>query len=75
MFYLTMFMLSLIFFNTISGVVVSVVCSSVVDPGFLHRFCQIKNHKMGICYFSANGAVLRRKIKDWLARNQDNMSE
>jgi hypothetical protein len=27
------------------------------------------------CCFSAKQAALRRKSKDWLARNQDNMSE
>ena len=29
----------------------------------------------GICCFSAKHAALRRKSKDWLARNQDNMYE
>jgi hypothetical protein len=28
-----------------------------------------------ICCFSAKHAVLKRKSKDWLARNQDNVSE
>ena len=31
--------------------------------------------KTGICCFSAKHAALRRKSKDWLARNQDNVSE
>jgi hypothetical protein len=28
-----------------------------------------------MCCFSAKHAALRRKSKDWLARNQDNVSE
>ena len=36
---------------------------------------QTKNYKIGICCFSAKHAALRRKRKDWLARNQDNVSE
>jgi hypothetical protein len=33
------------------------------------------NYKIGICCFSAKHAALRRKNKDWLARNQDNVFE
>ena len=33
------------------------------------------NYKIGICCFSANHTALRRKSKDWFARNQDNVSE
>jgi hypothetical protein len=36
---------------------------------------QTKDYKIGICCFSAKHAALRRKSKDWLARNQDNVSE
>ena len=36
---------------------------------------QTKDYKMGICCFSAKHAALRRKSKDWLARNQNNVSE
>ena len=36
---------------------------------------QTKNYKIGICCFSARHAALRRNSKDWLARNQDNVSE
>ncbi len=37
----------------------------------------IKNeqYKIGICCFSVNQTALRRKSKDWLAWNQDNVSE
>jgi hypothetical protein len=33
-----------------------------------------KDTEIGVCWFSAKHAVLR-KSKDWLARNQDNVSE
>ena len=36
---------------------------------------QTKDYKIGICCFSAKHATLRRKSKDWLARNQNNVSE
>ena len=39
------------------------------------RSGQIKDYKIGICSFSTKHAALRRKSKDWLARNQDNVSE
>ena len=49
--------------------------SSAVDCGFKPRSGQTKDYKIGICCFYAMHAALRRKSKDWLARNQDNMSE
>jgi hypothetical protein len=54
---------------------VSVLPSSVVDHVFEHGLCQIKDYEIGICCFSAKQAALIRKSKDWLARNQDNVSE
>jgi hypothetical protein len=54
---------------------VSVLASSVVDIGFKPRSCQTKDYKIGICCLSAKHAALRRKNKDWLACNQDNVSE
>ena len=54
---------------------VSVLASSVVDRGFEPRSGQTKDYKIGICCFSAKHAALRRKSKDWLARNQENVSE
>jgi len=36
---------------------------------------QTKDYKIGICCFSAKHEALRRKSKDWLAQNQDNVSE
>ena len=43
---------------------VSVLASSAVDRGFEPRLGQITKH-----------TALRGKSKNWLARNQDNMSE
>jgi hypothetical protein len=54
---------------------VSMLASSAVDRGFDPQLGQIKDYKIGICCFSAKHAALRRKNKDWLARNQDNVSE
>ena len=54
---------------------VSFLASSTVDRGFETRSCQTKDYKIGICCFSANHAVLISKSKDWLARNQKNVSE
>jgi hypothetical protein len=48
---------------------VSVLASSTVDRGFEPRSGQTKHCKLGICCFSAKHAVLRRKSKDWLARD------
>jgi hypothetical protein len=46
----------------------------VVDRGFAPQSGNSKDYTIGICCFSAKHAVaLRRKSKDWLARNQDNM--
>jgi hypothetical protein len=39
------------------------------------RSGQTKDDEIGMCCSSAKHAVLRRKSKDWLARNQDNASE
>jgi hypothetical protein len=49
--------------NCIGDVMVSVLDSSAVD------------YKIGICCFSAKQAALERKNTNWLARNQDNVSE
>jgi hypothetical protein len=56
---------------------VSVLVSSAVDRGLEVRSGQIKDYKIGICCFSTKYvyAALRRTNKDWLARNQDNVSE
>jgi hypothetical protein len=55
--------------------VVSVLTLSAVDDGFEPRSGQTKDYKIGICFFSAKHTALRRKSKDWLAQNQNNVSE
>jgi hypothetical protein len=52
---------------------VSVLTSSAVDRGFELRSDQTKDYEIGMCCFSTKHATLRRKSKDWLARNQDNV--
>ena len=54
---------------------VSVLASSAIDCGYGLRSCQAKDYKIGICCFFAKNAALRRKSKDWLARNRNNVSE
>jgi hypothetical protein len=54
---------------------VSVLASSVVDCRFEPRSGQTKDYNIGICCFSAKYAALSSKRKDWLARNQNNVSE
>ena len=56
---------------------VSALVSSVVDRGFESLRGQTIDYKIGICCFSAEYTVLRRKGKDWLefAGNQDDVFE
>ena len=56
---------------------VSLLALSVADRGFEPRLNHTKDYKIGtcICCFSAKHAALRRKSKDWLARNQPNVSK
>jgi hypothetical protein len=54
---------------------VSVFASRVIDRGFEPRSGQTRDNKIGICCFSAKHAELRSKSKDWLAQNQNNVSE
>ena len=60
---------------SIGGVMVSVLALSAVDRGFEPWSGQTKDYKIGICCYPAKHAALRRKSKDWLAQNQDNVSE
>jgi hypothetical protein len=48
---------------------------SVHNPSYEPRSGQTKDCKIGICYFFGKHASFRRKSKDWLARNQDNVSK
>ena len=61
--------------NRIGGVMVSVLASSTVDHGFEPQSGQTRDYKIDICCFSAKHAAIRKKSKDWLAQNQDNVSE
>jgi hypothetical protein len=58
--------------NRIGGVMVSVLVSNVVDHGF--ESGRVKP-KISTGCFSAKHTSLKRKRKDWLARNQDNVSK
>ena len=55
--------------------VISVLASSAEDRGFKPCSGQTKDYEIGICCFSSKQAVLKRKSKDWLGRNQNNVSE
>ena len=59
----------------IGGGMASVLASNAVDRGFGPRLGKINDHKIGICSFFAKHASLRREKKDWLASNQNNVSE
>jgi hypothetical protein len=45
------------------------------NHGFEPRSGQTKDYKISMCCFSGKHTVLKRKSKDWLARNQDNVPE
>ena len=51
----------------------SVLASSAVDREFEPRSGLTKVYIIAVCCFSAKHAALRRKSKDWLARNQNNV--
>ena len=61
--------------HRIGGVMVGMPASSAIDRGFELWSGQTKDYIIGIYCFSAKRTSLRRKSKDWLARNQDNVSE
>jgi hypothetical protein len=54
---------------------VNVLASSAVDCVFEPCSGPTKDKKISMCCFSDKHAALRRKSKDWLARNQHNVSE
>ena len=70
-----LYFLSFHLWNRNGDVMFGVHASSAVDRGFESRSGQTKDYKIGICCFSAKHAALRRKSKDWLAQNQNNVSE
>ena len=53
---------------------VSVLALSAVDRGLGPRSGHTKDYTVVICCFSAKHTALRSKSKDWLARNQNNVS-
>jgi hypothetical protein len=61
--------------NDLGGVMISVLDLGAVDYGFEPRSRQVKDYKISMCCFSAKHPTLRRKSKDWLARDQNNVSE
>ena len=54
---------------------VSMLALSAVDRGFKPQLGQTKDYKIGICFFSTKHAALKRKSKDWLIQNQNNVYE
>jgi len=64
---------------TLAGRIVDVMvvplASGPVHRGFGPMSGQSKDYKTGICLFFAKHTALRGKCKEWLARNQDNVSE
>ena len=61
--------------NRIDGVMVSVLALSAVDRRLEPRSGQTKYYTIGICYFSAKHAALKSKSKNWVALNQNNVSD
>jgi hypothetical protein len=59
----------------IGGVIVGMLGSSAVDSEFEPRSGHTKDNTIGICCFSAKHTTLRRTSTDWLAQNQNNVSE
>jgi len=58
--------------NHVGGVIDSELASSVVDCGFEPPSSRTKDYKISMFCFSAKHTSLRRNIRDWFARNQDN---
>ena len=63
------------FFQPHDGVMFSMLASSAVDRGFEPQSVQTRDYNLGICCFSSKNTALRRKGKNWLAQNEDNVSE
>ena len=61
--------------NGTGGIMVSVLASSAEERGFEPQSDQTKDYKIGICCFSAKHLALRRKSKDCLDQNQNNVFE
>jgi hypothetical protein len=50
------------------------VALSAADRWVEFRLGQANDYKIGICFFFAKHAALRRKGKDWVARIHENVS-
>ena len=50
------------------------VALSAADRWVEFRLGQANDYKIGICFFFAKHAALRRKSKNWVARNHENVS-
>ena len=61
--------------NRLAGLTFIIITSRAVDCELESRSCQTKDYKISICCFSDKHATLRRNSTDWLARNQNNVSE
>jgi hypothetical protein len=61
--------------NHVDDVMVSVLALSAVYRGFEAWSGKTKDYEIGICSFSVKDRRLRSKSKDWLARNEYNVSE
>ena len=48
--------------------------ASAVDYWLKSRSVKTKDYAICMCCFSAKYAALKRKRKDWMGRNQDNVS-
>jgi hypothetical protein len=53
---------------------VGILALSATNREFEPRLGQTKDYNIGVCCFSAKHAALRRKRKDWLTWNRDNVS-
>ena len=60
--------------NGIGGVMVSVFALSAVDCGFEPPSGQTKDYKIDIYCFATKHAALKKKSKDWMALNHNNVS-
>jgi hypothetical protein len=61
--------------RSMSSKIHSVFTSNVVDRGFEPQSGQTRNYQIGICGFPSKHALLSRKSKYCLVRNQNNVSE
>ena len=53
----------------------SIHSSFILDSCVQAKSGQTKDYKIGVCCFFDKHAFFRRKSKDWLAWNEDNVSE